>query len=310
MDKSFWKDKRILITGGENFIGKHLVKLLQSVREVENEQIVIPSAKKYDLREFKDAKKALANIDIVIHLAGNSAGVNYSNTFPATQFRDCSLIDLSIFEAAAEAKVKKLIAISAAVAYPQDAPNPMKEEYLFNGLPGKTGYGFGFAKRNTIILARAYRQEKGLNAVVVVPSNAYGPGQSIDLESGHVIPSLIYKCFKHKELSVWGDGKAVRDYLYVEDFAEGLILAAEKLDTSDPVNLGSGEETSVKELVDEVVKLTNFKGKITYDTTKPNGVPKKLVDINLAQKNLGFKPKWNLHKGLTETVKWVKQELF
>lgn len=310
MDKSFWKNKLILITGGENFIGRHVVNLLQAERGVKKEQLIIPLSRTYDFRELKNARKALTNIDIVIHLAGNSAGVNYSNTFPATQFRDCSLIDLSVFEAAAEAQVKKLVVISAAVAYPQDAPNPMKEEYLFNGLPGKTGYGFGFAKRNTVILARAYRQEKGLNAVVVVPSNAYGPGQSIDLESGHVIPSLIYKCLKYKELSVWGDGKAVRDYLYAEDFAEGLIRAAEKLETSEPVNLGSGEGTSVKELVDEIVQLTNFRGKISYDTTKPKGVPKKLIDITKAQRLIGFKPKWTLREGLIETVKWVKQELF
>lgn len=307
MAGNFWKRKRILITGGDNFVGTHVVKLLQGTRQVKKEQIFIPSHKKYDLRQLKDAQKVVAGIDIVIHLAGNSAGVGYSNTFPATQFRDCSLIDLAIFEASALAKVKKLVAISAAVAYPQNAPNPMKEEYLFDGMPGDTGYGFGFAKRNTVILARAYRQEKGLNAVVVIPSNAYGPGQSIDIASGHVIPSLIYKCLKDKKLSVWGDGKPLRDYIYVEDFAEGILLAAEKLETSEPINLGSGKGTSVKELVDEIVSITNFKGKITYDRTKPKGVSKKLVDISLAKKNLGFTPKWTLQKGLRETVAWVRK---
>lgn len=307
MDTRFWKNKRILITGGENFIGRHIVTLLKS-RGVKKEHIVIPSSKTYDFRDLLDAKKAVQNINIVIHLAGNSAGVGYSNTHPATQFRDCSLIDLSVFEASALAKVEKLVAISAAVAYPQDAPNPMKEEYLFDGIPGKTGYGFGFAKRNTVVLTQAYRQEKGLNAVVVVPSNAYGPGQSIDIESGHVIPSLIYKCLKHTELSVWGDGTPIRDYVYAEDFAEGILLAAERLETSDPVNLGSGQAVSVKELVDEVVALTNFKGKITYDTSKPKGVAKKLVDISRAKKLLGFKPRWTLHNGLKETISWVGQQ--
>lgn len=309
MDKNFWVDKKILITGGENFVGQYLVRLLIKTRLVNKKQIIIPTSKIHDFRELRIAKKAMENINIVIHLAGNSAGVNYSNTHPATQFRDCSLIDLSIFEAATQAKVEKLVAISAAVAYPQDAPSPMKEEYLFDGLPGKTGYGFGFAKRNTVILARAYRQEKGLNAVVVVPSNAYGPGQSIDVESGHVIPSLIYKCLSDKELSVWGDGKPIRDYLYVEDFAQGILLAAEKLETPDPVNIGSGEETSVKQLVSEIVELTGFKGKVIYDKTKPNGVLRKLIDINLAREHLGFKPKWTLHEGLMETIKHIKRQI-
>lgn len=309
MTYNFWKKKNILITGGDNFVGIHVINLLRTTRNVKKEQIFIPSHKKYDLRQLKHAQKAVKGMDIVIHLAGNSAGVGYSNTFPATQFRDCTLIDLAVFEACALTKVEKLVAISAAVAYPQDAPNPMKEEYLFDGLPGNTGYGFGFAKRNTVVLARAYRQEKGLNAVVVIPSNAYGPGQNIDKESGHVIPSLIYKCLKDRQLIVWGDGKALRDYLYVEDFAEGLILAAEKLETSEPVNLGSGEGTSVKKLVDEIVSLTHFTGKITYDRTKPKGVPKKLVDISLAKRLLGYKPRWTLQEGLKQTVSWVQQEL-
>lgn len=308
MDNRFWSKKNILITGGDNFIGSYITKLLLTTRGVKKEQISIPS-KRVDLRELDSAKKTVRGNDIVIHLAGNSAGVGYSNTFPATQFRDCTLIDLAMFEASSLARVKKFVAISAAVAYPQNAPNPIKEKYLFDGIPGSTGYGFGFAKRNTVVLARAYRQEKGLNAVVVVPSNSYGPRQSIDVDSGHVIPSLIFKCLKQKEFSVWGDGKSLRDYMYVEDFAEGILLAAEKLDTSDPINLGSGKGTSVKELVDEIIILTNFKGKITYDKTKPKGVSKKLVDISLARKHLGFEPKWTLHEGLMETVTWVKEKI-
>lgn len=310
MDKSFWKNKRVLITGGENFVAKEVVKLLLTIRAVNKDQLFIPSSKTDDLREFATAKKIVRNIDVIIHLAANSKGVGYSNKFPATQYRDCSLIDLSIFEAASQANIKKLVAVSAAVAYPQDAPSPMKEKYLFDGFPGKTGYGFGLAKRNTVILAQAYRQEKGLNAVVLIPTNAYGPGQGIDLESGHVIPSLIYKCLKHKKLSVWGDGKPVRDYIYSRDFAEGILLSAEMLETSDSVNLGSGKGVSVRQLVNEIVKLTNFKGEITYDTTKPKGVPIKLVDISLARKLLKFEPKWTLHEGLMETIKWAKQELF
>ncbi len=309
MDKAFWKNKRILITGGDSFVAKYVVKLLLATRGIEKNQLVIPLSEAYDFRELRDAEKAVKGIDVVIHLAANSKGVGYSNSFPATQFRDCSLIDLAVFEAASLANVKKLVSVSAAVSYPQDAQSPLKEEYLFDGSPGSTGYGFGFAKRNTVILTRAYRQEKGLNAVVVVPSNAYGPGQGIDLESGHVIPSLIYKCLKHKELLVWGDGKAVRDYLYAEDFAEGILLAAERLETSDPINLGSTEQISVKKLVDEIVELTDFKGKISYDTTKPRGVPIKVVDISKAKRIIGFKPKWTLHEGIKETIAWVSTQI-
>lgn len=308
MNKAFWKGKKILVTGGSGFLGKHLVKNLIEKRGIKSEQLKIINSSQFDLRDLKSAKKAVDGVDIVLHLASDVGGIGYSNMHPATQLRNCLLIDLNMFDASATAQVNKLVAVSSSVGYPEDAKSPLKEKDFFLGLPAKTGYGYGFAKRNTVVLTRAYRQEKGLNAVVVIPNNAYGPGEKVDLEGGHVIPSLIYKCLKYDSLNVWGDGKAIRDFLYIEDFAEGVVLAAEKLTTEEPVNLGSGVGISIKELVNEIVKLTNFKGKVFFDKDKPKGQKERVVDIGRAKKLLGFRPHKTIQEGLKETVVWIRGE--
>lgn len=309
MSGRFWHNKKVLVTGGSGFVGTEVARNLTEKRGLKKEQIKISRSKQYDLRDFNACKKAVKGADIILHLAADVGGVGYSNSNPATQFKNCCLIDLNIFEAASKFKVEKLVAVSSSVAYPAKASSPLKEEYLFNGAPALSGYGFGFAKRNTVVLTEAYHQEKGLNAVVLLPNNAYGPGEKVDLESGHVIPSLIYKCLTQDLLVVWGDGKAVRDFLYVEDFAEGVLLAAEKLNVPQPVNLGSGVGISIKQLVDKITKLTGFKGHVSYDKTKPKGQPKRIVDITRARKLLGFEPKWNISGGLKETVEWIKKEI-
>lgn len=307
MNSSFWQGKKILITGAGGFVGQHIITNLLEKRKVKKSQLKFTESKKNDLRIFENALKVVESTDIILHLAADVGGIVYSNAKPATQFRNCALIDLNIFETAAQKKIQKLVAISSSVAYPVDAPSPLREDDLFKGVPANSGYGYGFAKRNTVILARAYHQEQGLNAVVLLPNNAYGPGEPIDLESGHVIPSLIYKCLKYDLLTVWGDGSPIRDFLYVEDFAEGVLLAAEKLNSPEPVNLGSGVGISIKQLVEKIVALTNFKGKVIFDESKPKGQAERVVDISRAKKLLTFKPHWNIDAGLKETVAWIKE---
>lgn len=309
MSVSFWAEKKIIITGASGFVGPHLVENLLRNRQVKKEQLRLLSSKTHDLRDFVQTKNALKDADVVIHLASDTGGINYSNSHNASQFRNCTLMDLNVFEAAALEKVKKFIAVSSSVAYPHDAPSPLKEESFFYGVPAPSGYGYGFAKRNTIILAKAYSQERGLPTVVIVPNNSYGPGEIFDLNKSHVIPSLIYKCLTKKTLVVWGDGSPVRDFLYIKDFTEGLLLAAERLEPSEPVNIGSGQKISVRELASIISRLTNFKGKVMFDTTKPNGQKERIVDIARIQKLIGFQPAWSLEEGLKETIAYIKSQI-
>ncbi|MDO8621193.1 MAG: NAD-dependent epimerase/dehydratase family protein [Candidatus Levybacteria bacterium] len=305
----FWKNKKILVTGGKGFVGSHVIDNLIKKRKVNPSDIVVPDSSKFDLRLFDSAKRVVRGIDIVLHLAADVGGIGYSSSHPATQMRNCFLMDANIFEAAAKEKVQKFVCVSSAVAYPVDAISPLNEKDLFKGEPAKGGYGYGFAKRMSVVMTRAYKEEKGLNACVLLSANSYGPRQDFDLESGHVIPSLIRKCFTFERLEVWGDGSQIRDFFYVKDFAEGIVLAAEKLEGSEPVNIGSGSGTSIKELVKLIVRLTGFKDEVYFDTTKPQGQKIRVVDINRARKLMGFKPKYSLEKGLLETISWYKKSL-
>ncbi|MBI4089540.1 MAG: NAD-dependent epimerase/dehydratase family protein [Candidatus Levybacteria bacterium] len=300
----FWKNKKILVTGGRGFVGSHVVKNLIEKRGVLKESIVIPKSKSCDLRIYNDTQEVLKGINIVLHLAADVGGIAYSSSHPATQMRNCLLIDANVFEAASNEKVERMVCVSSAVAYPVDAPSPLKEEYLFLGEPARGGYGYGFAKRMSTVLARAYKEEKGLNASVLLSSNAYGPGDNFDLSHGHVIPSLIRKCLSEKELVVWGDGTQKRDFFYVGDFAEGVVLAAEKLGTADPVNIGSADPITIAELVKSIVRLTNFKGKIIFDSTKPQGQKIRSVSIEKAKSLMGFFPSFTLEEGIKRTIDW------
>lgn len=301
------KNKKIVVTGGTGFVGSHLVKNLVEKRHVDPKNMVIPRSADCDLRLISNARKALKGADVVFNLACNVGGSGYSRLHPATQCYNALLIALQVIEAAKEQGVEKIVMISSTCAYPEDAPQPFKEENLYGGLPNPSLDGYGMAKRMTAFLTDIYNREYGLNAIVVVPNNAYGPGDNFDLKTGHVIPSLIRRCLTEEELVVWGDGTPTRDFLYVEDFAEGVILAAEKLNTPKPVNLGSGKEVSIKKLVELIVELTGFKGSVKFDKSKPQGQIKRAVDINKARKLLGFKPRWSLEQGLEKTIQWYKK---
>lgn len=301
---NFWKDKRILVTGGKGFVGNHVVDNLVNKRKVSPSQIIIPNSKKDDLRIFKNAKKLVRGVDIILHLAADVGGIAYSSTYPSTQLRNCLLIDLNVFEAASQEKIDKLVCVSSAVAYPVHATSPLREEELFIGEPARGGYGYGFAKRMDVVLARAYKEEKNLNSCVLLSANSYGPRQEFDLKSGHVIPSLIRKCFTKKKLEVWGDGSQIRDFFYVEDFAEAVVLAAEKLNSNEPLNIGSGEAATIKNLVKLIVKLTNFRGEVFFDKTKPQGQKIRVLNTEKAKKLLDFQPQFSLEEGLKKTIEW------
>ncbi len=304
MSRNFWKNKKILITGGHGFVGSHVVDFLLQKQHVSRSQLVIPDSEKDDLRNPRQASRVVKGIDIILHLAADVGGIGYSSSHPATQMRNCLQIDLHVLEAAACEKVEKIVCVSSAVAYPATAKSPLKEKDLFQGEPAKGGYGYGFAKRMAVVLSRAYHEEKGLNVAVLLAANAYGPKDNFDPETSHVIPSLIRKCLTERKLVVWGDGSQIRDFLYVKDFAEAIILAAERLKTHAPINVSSGESVTIEQLVKSVVVLTGFKGEVYFDTSKPQGQKMRTVDFKKAQKLMKFQPRFTLNQGLKETIDW------
>ncbi len=304
---NIWSGKKILVTGGGGFVGSHVLHLLQE-KGVNYSQVLIPSSKTDDLRISANAERLVKQADIVLHLASDVGGISYSSTHQATQLRNCLLMDLNIFEAVSLSQVEKFVCISSAVAYPETAESPLKEADLFNGFPAKGGYGYGIAKRMSAAFSKAYHDEKGVKASVLLSTNAYGPGDSFDLKDGHVIPSLIKKCLTEKILNVWGDGTAVRDFIYVKDLANAIVLAAESEWISDPVNIGSGNGVQIKDLVEKIVSLTGFSGDVVFDSSKPSGQKTRVLDTTRARSVLNFSPNYSLEKGLAETITWYKEQ--
>lgn len=303
---AFFRDKKILVTGGKGFIGSHLVEALLA-KGVKKAKIIIPASQKDDLYLLKNCLRLTKGVNLVFHLAADIGGVAYSKTHPATQLYNCLMMDLNIIEAAKRNKVKKVVLVSCSPAYPQGSPMPLKEEYLFNGPPEESHYGFGWAKRTMIVLAKAYHLEFSMDINVVIANNTYGPRDNFDPETAHVIPALIRKCFEEEKLVIWGDGTPKRDFVYVEDLAKGLLLAAEKLKGPEPVNLGSGMEVSIGDLVKKITRLTSFKGEFIFDQTKPKGQPRRVISIRKARKLLGFLPQTSLEKGLKKTIEWYEK---
>lgn len=306
MDKNFWQDKRVVVTGGNGFLGKHLIKKIEAKHP---KSIFVPAFLEYDLRKYEDCLKVAKKGDIIIHLAANVGGIGYNREFPATLFEDNILMGTFMMKAAREAGVKKYVALGTICAYPKLTPVPFKEENLWMGYPEETNAPYGLAKKMQLVQAQAYRQQYGFNAIFLLPVNLYGPGDNFNPKSSHVIPALIRKFVEAKrnrenEVTVWGTGKATREFLYVDDAAEGIIKATEKYNKSDPVNLGSGFEISIKDLVNLVKKITKFKGNVVWDKTKPDGQPKRKLDVSKAKKEFGFKSKTSFEKGLKETVGW------
>ena len=310
MKDKFWSDKRVVVTGGDGFLGRHLVAKIKAKGP---KSIFVPKISQYDLRKYEDCLKVARKGDVIIHLAANVGGIGYNREFPATLFDDNILMGTFMMMAAREAKVKKYIALGTICAYPKFTPVPFKEKDLWNGYPEETNAPYGLAKKMQLVQALAYRQQYGFKAIFLLPVNLYGPGDNFNPRSSHVIPALIRKFVEakrnnDKEVVVWGTGEASREFLYVDDAAEALVLATERYDKPGPVNLGAGFEIKIVELAKLIKKLSGFEGRIVWDKTKPDGQPRRMLDVSRAEKEFGFKAKTSFEKGLKETIGWyVKQ---
>lgn len=308
MAKNFWNDKNVVVTGGDGFLGRHLVA---KIKAKSPKSIFIPEFPKYDLRKYEDCLKVAKKGDVIIHLAANVGGIGYNREFPATLFDDNILMGTFMMMAAREAKVKKYVAMGTICAYPKFTPVPFKEENLWDGYPEETNAPYGLAKKMQLVQAQAYKLQYGFNAIFLLPVNLYGPGDNFNPKSSHVIPALIRKFVEAKKngdknVVVWGTGKASREFLYVDDAAEAILLATEKYDKIDPVNLGAGREIKIQDLVGLIEKNTGFKGKVVWDKTKPDGQPRRMLDVSRAKKEFGFRAKSSFEKGLKETIDWYK----
>jgi GDP-L-fucose synthase len=309
----FWDDKMVLITGGAGFLGSFVVEKL---KERGCGSIFIPRSKDYDLinmeavkRLYKDAKP-----DIVIHLAARVGGIGANRANPGKFFYENLMMGVQVMEAGRQAGIEKFVALGTICAYPKFTPVPFKEENLWNGYPEETNAPYGLAKKMFLVQAQAYRQQYGFNAIYLLPVNLYGPRDNFNPESSHVIPSLIKKCINavsnnDSQITVWGTGKATREFLYVEDCAGAIVLAAERYNKPEPVNIGAGFEISIKELVELIARLTEFKGEIIWDTTKPDGQPRRMLDTSKAEREFGFKAKTLFEEGLKKTIDWYRKSL-
>ena len=278
-------------------------------------EIFIPTIEKYDLTKIDSIKKLLEDSrpDVIIHLAAQVGGIGANREHPAEFFYNNLMMGVQLIHEAWLQKIEKVVALGTICAYPKFAPVPFKEDDLWNGYPEETNAPYGLAKKMLLVQSQAYRQQYGFNSIFLMPVNLYGPRDNFNPESSHVIPALIRKCLEAKAagrdfIEVWGDGSPTREFLYVEDAAEGICLAAEKYNGSDPVNLGSGMEISIRDLISLIARLTGFEGKIIYDASKPNGQPRRRLDVSRAEREFGFKAQVGFEEGLLRTIDWYQQK--
>ena len=307
---SFWNDKRVVVTGGAGFLGSFVVDQLRSKG---CRDIVTPRSRDYDLVQMEAVKQLYrdAKPDIVIHLAARVGGIGANQANPGRFFYDNLMMGTQLIEVGRQQGLKKFVATGTICAYPKFAPIPFKEDDIWNGYPEETNAPYGLAKKMMLAQSQAYRDQYGFNSIVLFPVNLYGPRDNFDLETSHVIPALIRKCATAKEegrssITLWGDGSPTREFLYVEDAAEGILLAAEQYDGSLPVNLGTGEEISIRDLAGLIANEVGFDGYIQWDTTKPNGQPRRCLDVNRAKQLFGFQARHRLRDGLKNTVQWFQ----
>jgi len=308
---AFWSDKKILITGGAGFFGTQVVHQLLE-RGILRENILIPRSKDTDLRKWENCVRVVKDTDIVIHLAAKVGGIGFNQNFPGQLFYDNAMMGIQIIEAARQAGVEKCVIAGTICAYPKFTPVPFKEDDLWNGYPEETNAPYGLAKKMLLVQSQAYRQEYGFNSIYLLPVNLYGPGDNFDPASSHVIPALIKKFTEAKErgepfVEVWGTGKASREFLYVDDAARGIVLATERYNKPEPVNLGAGMEITIRDLVALIQELTDYNGEIRWDRTKPDGQPKRCLDVSRAKKEFGFEARMSFREGLEKTIHWYKQ---
>jgi len=335
--ENFWKDKRVIVTGGAGFLGSFVLEKLVQRGATD---ILVPRIEHYNLVDRDDISRLLddamllpdrrpahlhsdgiqpGNLPafkpedlIIIHLAAHVGGIGANREHPAEFFYDNLMMGVELMHQAWQREVGKFVAIGTVCAYPKFTPVPFKEDDLWLGYPEETNAPYGLAKKMLLVQAQSYRQQYGFNAIYLLPVNMYGPRDNFDLQSSHVIPALIRKSLEAQErgdpeLAVWGDGSPTREFVYVEDAAEGILLAAEKYDGSEPVNIGSGYEISIKDLAEMITRLTGFEGKLFWDTSKPNGQPRRGLDVSRAEEYFGFRAQMSFEEGLRRTIEWYKK---
>jgi GDP-L-fucose synthase len=315
--RTFWRDKRVIVTGGSGFLGSFIVDKLHARGAAE---VIVPRRADYDLRDIAAIRQLFADVHnsqltihnsqlVVIHLAAHVGGIGANRAKPAEFFYDNLMMGVPLMHEAWRAGVAKFIAIGTVCAYPKFTPTPFHEDDLWNGYPEETNAPYGLAKKMMLVQSQTYREQYGWNSIFLLPVNLYGPRDNFDLETSHVIPALIRKCIEAKdqgaaELVDWGDGSSTREFLYVEDAAEGILLAAERYNQSNPVNIGSSFEISIKDLLETITRLTGFMGRILWDTSKPNGQPRRKLDVSRAQECFGFMSRTSFEDGLQLTIEW------
>ncbi len=309
-----WPEQRVIVTGGAGFLGSHVV---QHLHELGAGAVIVPRKSDYDLREPEAAAQLYADhpgTTLVIHLAATVGGIGANRAHPGVFFYDNIMIGTLALEYARRAGVPKFVGIGTICAYPKFTAVPFHEDDLWNGYPEETNAPYGLVKRMLLVQSQAYRAEYGYNAVHLMPTNLYGPGDSFDLENSHVIPALIRKMVEaqdagSEQIVLWGDGSPTREFLYVKDAAEGIALAAARYNGADPVNLGSGVEISIRDLAETIAELIGYTGAIQWDTSKPNGQPRRNVDVRRAEESFGFRARTSFRDGLRDTIAWYREHL-
>ena len=306
------ENKKILVTGGNGFLGRIVVEKLKKLNV---KSLINPSSKELDLRLQSNCKKAVHDIDVVFHLAGKGGGIEYMRNNPAETFYDNIIMGTQLINEAKNENVEKFIALGTVCSYPKFSSIPFTENNFWEGYPEETNAAYGLSKKMMTVQSEAYRNQFNFNSISVIPTNLFGPGDDFNPNTSHVIPGIISKISKamstnSKEIILWGDGTPTRDFLYVDDAADGIILAGEKYNDSYPLNLGAQKEISIKELANTISRLMNFDGKINWDTTKPNGQPRRCVSNEMAEQKIGFVPKISLEDGLKKVITWHKSQNF
>jgi GDP-L-fucose synthase len=307
-----WDEKRICVTGGAGFLGTHLI---ENLRKRGAKDIFVPTIEEYDLVDRDAIARLLAdsNPDVIIHLAAHVGGIGANREHPAEFFYDNLMMGVQLLHQAYERGVEKFVAIGTVCAYPKFTPVPFNEDNLWIGYPEETNAPYGLAKKMLLVQSQAYREQYGYNSIFLLPVNLYGPGDNFNPRSSHVIPALIRKCVEANEnnedhIVVWGDGSPTREFIYVKDAAEGIALATERYNESEPVNIGSGFEISIKDLVKKIARMTGFEGDLVWDTSKPNGQPRRALNTSRAKEKFGFEAKTDFEEGLQKTIDWYREQ--